>query len=43
LKLDESEYQCQLRDVSEFSSFLNEDNQKRKLKDLAADFLNGHI
>ena len=43
LKLHEAEYCCELRDVSELPRFLRPDSAKRKLKDLAADYLNADV
>ena len=46
LKLNENEYKCELRDVACFSAFQRsymEGGGKRKLKDLARDFLNAEI
>ena len=43
LKLHTDEYHCEIRDVSNFSLFQHPNGGKRKLKDLAAEFLNGTI
>lgn len=47
LKLDENEYECEIREISEFRIFqrpLRDGSfEKRKLKDLAKDFLNSLI
>ena len=51
LRLNENEYSCKLRDISTFSRFCrfgsggsgNQDGGKRKLRDLAADYLNADI
>jgi len=45
LKLNEEEYKCQYRDVSCFSHFqkMTPEGGKRKLKDLASEFLNAEI
>jgi len=49
LKLNEDEYQCTFRDISQFSLFQKTTGgekglaYKRKLKDLASDFLNAKI
>lgn len=40
LKLNEEEYQCEYRDISNFSFFMKGNGSKRKLKDLAGEFLN---
>ena len=46
LKLNEDEYRCEWRDISEYPLYLRQfpqRGQKRKLKDLASDFLNAEI
>lgn len=48
LRLNEDEYTCELRDVADLSRFQREDRftgeiLKRKLKDLASDYLNADI
>jgi hypothetical protein len=40
LKLNEEEYQCEYRDISNFSFFMKGNGSKRKLKDIAGEFLN---
>ena len=47
LKLNDDEYECEIREISEFQLFLrpcaNGGFEKRKLKDLAKEFLNASI
>ena len=47
LNLDESQFKCQLRDVSDFVGYQKAANQqfkqKRKLRELAKEFLNAEI
>lgn len=47
LKLNEEEYSCEIREISEFSIFKRTSQmggfEKRKLKELAKDFLNATI
>ena len=47
LKLNDDEYECEIREISEFLLFQrplgNGGYEKRKLKDLAKDFLNASI
>ena len=47
LKLNDDEYECEFREISEFKLFQrfshNGTFEKRKLKDLASEFLNAAI
>lgn len=47
LKLNSEEYECEFREISDFSLFRrqtpNGNPEKRKLKELASDYLNASI
>jgi RNA exonuclease 4 len=47
LKLNDEEYQCEFREISDFPLFVRTSahgvSEKRKLKDLAREFLNASI